>query len=340
MDAVWPDTFVTESSLLEAIGLLRDALGDDRKQPTYIQTVHRRGYRFIGQISGASGASGAPSAVVEATPSLGLPEDTDAVLLRFAVAPDRRRERRLCHHDGLRRDRLRGVRPASGRAANEPVLDLAAGQRVDRSVARLGRRLARRIAARVTSPPRQADRSSSCVRSIVTSRSRSPAPKTPAIRSSRPTATGSDSSRAAACRKSASTAALPIVLSAARAGAGATWTADNTIVFGGGPGGGLARVSAAAGNRSIGAPNDAPVVIATPAPGTRELRFGWPDVLPGDRGVLFTSITLAGSDVGVLDLQDRQAHASSPSRPPSRATRRPATSCSSGRAVSRRRGSR
>ena len=25
MDAVWPDTFVTESSLLEAIGLLRDA---------------------------------------------------------------------------------------------------------------------------------------------------------------------------------------------------------------------------------------------------------------------------------------------------------------------------
>src|SRR6185436_3540361 len=43
MDAVWPDTFVTESSLLEAIGLLRDTFGDDRKQPTYIQTVHRRG---------------------------------------------------------------------------------------------------------------------------------------------------------------------------------------------------------------------------------------------------------------------------------------------------------
>jgi DNA-binding winged helix-turn-helix (wHTH) protein len=48
MDAVWPDTFVTESSLLEAIGLLRDVLGDDRKHPIYIQTVHRRGYRFIG----------------------------------------------------------------------------------------------------------------------------------------------------------------------------------------------------------------------------------------------------------------------------------------------------
>ena len=50
MDTVWPGTFVTESSLLEAIGLIRDALGDDRRHPTYIQTVHRRGYRFIGRI--------------------------------------------------------------------------------------------------------------------------------------------------------------------------------------------------------------------------------------------------------------------------------------------------
>ncbi len=54
MNAAWPGTFVTESSLLEAIGLLRDALGDDRRRPTYIQTVHRRGYRFIASIGDAS----------------------------------------------------------------------------------------------------------------------------------------------------------------------------------------------------------------------------------------------------------------------------------------------
>jgi DNA-binding winged helix-turn-helix (wHTH) protein len=47
MDAAWPGTFVTESSLLEAVGLLRQTLGDDARRPTYIQTVHRRGYRFI-----------------------------------------------------------------------------------------------------------------------------------------------------------------------------------------------------------------------------------------------------------------------------------------------------
>jgi DNA-binding winged helix-turn-helix (wHTH) protein len=51
MNAAWPGTFVTESSLLEAIGLLRDALGDDRRRPAYIQTVNRRGYRSIADIS-------------------------------------------------------------------------------------------------------------------------------------------------------------------------------------------------------------------------------------------------------------------------------------------------
>ena len=48
MDAVWPGVYVTESSLLEAIGLLRETLGDNPRRPVYIQTVHRRGYRFIG----------------------------------------------------------------------------------------------------------------------------------------------------------------------------------------------------------------------------------------------------------------------------------------------------
>src|SRR5688572_6043092 len=50
MDAVWKDAFVTEASLLEAIRVLRDALGDDRQNPSYIQTIHRRGYRFIAAV--------------------------------------------------------------------------------------------------------------------------------------------------------------------------------------------------------------------------------------------------------------------------------------------------
>ena len=47
---VWPDTFVEEANLSYTISLLRKALGDDESPHRYIETVPRRGYRFIGQI--------------------------------------------------------------------------------------------------------------------------------------------------------------------------------------------------------------------------------------------------------------------------------------------------
>jgi serine/threonine-protein kinase len=50
MDAVWPDAFVTETSLTEAVSLLRQTLGDDPQRPEFIQTVHRRGYRFLAPV--------------------------------------------------------------------------------------------------------------------------------------------------------------------------------------------------------------------------------------------------------------------------------------------------
>ena len=47
LDSVWGHRFVTESALKTAISEVRAALGDDPKQPRYIETVSRRGYRFI-----------------------------------------------------------------------------------------------------------------------------------------------------------------------------------------------------------------------------------------------------------------------------------------------------
>src|SRR6188472_3544486 len=47
LDGVWKDAFVTDTSLAEAVSFLRQALGDDPQAPRYIQTVHRRGYRFL-----------------------------------------------------------------------------------------------------------------------------------------------------------------------------------------------------------------------------------------------------------------------------------------------------
>ena len=53
IDSVWKDAFVTDTSLAEAVSVLRQALGDDPQSPTYIQTVHRRGYRFVAPVSTA-----------------------------------------------------------------------------------------------------------------------------------------------------------------------------------------------------------------------------------------------------------------------------------------------
>jgi serine/threonine-protein kinase len=51
IDRVWKDAFVTDTSLAEAISFLRQTLGDDSQNPAYIQTVHRRGYRFVSPVT-------------------------------------------------------------------------------------------------------------------------------------------------------------------------------------------------------------------------------------------------------------------------------------------------
>jgi DNA-binding winged helix-turn-helix (wHTH) protein/tetratricopeptide (TPR) repeat protein len=48
--AVWPDTFVGDAVLKVAIRQIREALSDDSKSPRFIETAHRRGYRFIGEV--------------------------------------------------------------------------------------------------------------------------------------------------------------------------------------------------------------------------------------------------------------------------------------------------
>ena len=51
LDAVWPETFVGEAVLKVTIRQIRAALDDDPKSPRFIETAHRRGYRFIAQIT-------------------------------------------------------------------------------------------------------------------------------------------------------------------------------------------------------------------------------------------------------------------------------------------------
>ncbi len=72
---IWPaETFVDfDHSLHNAIARLRDALGDSAGTPRYIETLPRRGYRFIGTVERVGIEERAPSAPVEPSPSWGAP---------------------------------------------------------------------------------------------------------------------------------------------------------------------------------------------------------------------------------------------------------------------------
>jgi pimeloyl-ACP methyl ester carboxylesterase len=56
LDAVWHDVFVGDAVLKVTIREIRRALGDDSHAPKYIETAHRRGYRFIAATEAATDA--------------------------------------------------------------------------------------------------------------------------------------------------------------------------------------------------------------------------------------------------------------------------------------------
>ena len=63
---VWPDTFVEEGGLARNISMLRKALGDEPDGGRYIETVPKRGYRFVAPVREV------PPGVEEGMPAAGL----------------------------------------------------------------------------------------------------------------------------------------------------------------------------------------------------------------------------------------------------------------------------
>src|SRR5919205_2778476 len=57
---IWPDSFVEESSLTQNIYVLRKALSESHDEPRYIETVPRRGYRFVAAVKAVGGDEAAP----------------------------------------------------------------------------------------------------------------------------------------------------------------------------------------------------------------------------------------------------------------------------------------
>jgi DNA-binding winged helix-turn-helix (wHTH) protein/tetratricopeptide (TPR) repeat protein len=71
--ALWPDVAVTDNALTQAVSELRQALGDDPSTPQYVQTVARRGYRFIAAVTTPAAASTEPAPSPTPQPSSGIP---------------------------------------------------------------------------------------------------------------------------------------------------------------------------------------------------------------------------------------------------------------------------
>ena len=50
IDAVWKVEVISDGTLTRAIALLRKALGDEARNPRFIETIPKRGYRFIAPV--------------------------------------------------------------------------------------------------------------------------------------------------------------------------------------------------------------------------------------------------------------------------------------------------
>jgi len=74
LDSVWGESPVSEEVLTHCIWELRQALGDDRREPRFIETLHRGGYRLIAKVE-------AIPTVVESIPEIAVEGDRPLALL-------------------------------------------------------------------------------------------------------------------------------------------------------------------------------------------------------------------------------------------------------------------
>jgi TolB-like protein len=101
--AVWPETTVGDAALVSCIQELRRALRDDARRPRYIETLHRRGYRFIGKTTSAP----PPAASDNEAPGLPLPDRPSIAVLPFHNMSDDPDQEHFA--DGMSEDLITGL---------------------------------------------------------------------------------------------------------------------------------------------------------------------------------------------------------------------------------------
>ena len=94
--AVWPDTSVSDSALTSCVQELRQALRDDARRPRYLETLHRRGYRFTAAMAqDAVPPRSPPVSLVLARPSALVGRESELRELHESFARAREGERQV-----------------------------------------------------------------------------------------------------------------------------------------------------------------------------------------------------------------------------------------------------
>ena len=166
-DRVWTDVIVSDSALSQAVRTLRRTLGDDSREPRFIRTVARHGYRFVfADVIEEDDDAHVPEPVT--TPRAVPPDDAfEPLLNRLTRAgetdDDRHEAAELLHALGTSnalsrlgtrpghaaaRAQLRDARWDAPAAGEVPVLGAPAPFAVARELLRLRLRRAARIVAR------------------------------------------------------------------------------------------------------------------------------------------------------------------------------------------------
>ena len=273
IDSVWKEAFVTDTSLAEAISVLRQALGDDPQTPRYIQTVHRRGYRFVAALTLVAPVNAEPERSDDRS-SL-IERDSLSIGWHFAPWTVAVLSLSLAISAVWQYTRLREPVSPIVRLRLEP----AAGTTFDR-----------RAPAFAVSPDGLLIAWSGCdavCRLYVRSVDRLEPQPLP----------GTDDASApffspdgrwigffagGQLRKVALAGGMPMALAEASQSFGAVWTPEGTIVFAASERGGLLRVSDRGGEVEQ---------LTIPSADAGEVRHAWPSLAPGGDALLFSIAT-------------------------------------------------
>ena len=287
LDRVWKDAFVTDTSLAEAVSVLRQALGDDPQSPTYVQTVHRRGYRFVAPLASdqsqtgiTAGSNGSQTPFAETsrpvTQTVVAPAPLSSAFIAWTIAILATAVALSAIWNIVRRN---AIEPA-------PIT------RFDVRPA-MGSWFDRRAPAFAVAPDGGSIAWTACEGTSATcGLFVRPIDRLEAVRLAGTDGAGapffSPDGRWLAffadgkLKKVAVSGGSPTVLADAPVAGGGSWNDDGEIVFSGLPAGGLAITSDQGGEVTT---------ITTPQTTKGELRHAWPSWMPGNRAILFTIVT-------------------------------------------------